>query len=338
MFRSGFDFDTSFVGTDLLKVRVETGSGAVINNAPGIDETASVLEPTFGSAIDYSISPPTNGTLAIGRLVYSFKPTQDLTVSLGPDIRVDDYADFNSYAKLSFLDFSTRALVKNLVLFPVDGPAAGAAVDWKPNKGNLTLRAVYGAAEASNPGTFGPRIGNSAFTRTLYPQAANDPNVVGDRGLFGNTYQGVVELEYSPSRAFSLRLQYTGGELFSNNFDAIGANAEFTFAQRFGIFGRYGYSNYKDTVFGDINPNYWMAGLAARDLFKQGAIAGIAIGQPFIASEIGNSTQTNLEVFYNYPVNRNIQITPAVQVINKAGNQDSNGTIVTGTIRTVFSF
>lgn len=39
-----------------------------------------------------------------------------------------------------------------------------------------------------------------------------------------------------------------------------------------------------------------------------------------------------------FGVNDNIRISPVVQVITNAGNQDSNGAIITGTLRTVFSF
>ncbi|NER06395.1 MAG: carbohydrate porin, partial [Okeania sp. SIO3C4] len=60
--------------------------------------------------------------------------------------------------------------------------------------------------------------------------------------------------------------------------------------------------------------------------------------QPFVVDEIGNSTQTNLEVFYNYSVNDNIQISPVLQVVFDPSNQKSNGTIFTGTLRTVFYF
>ncbi|RUS96635.1 hypothetical protein DSM106972_086580 [Dulcicalothrix desertica PCC 7102] len=73
-------------------------------------------------------------------------------------------------------------------------------------------------------------------------------------------------------------------------------------------------------------------------LFQTGAIFGVAVGQPFIDSNIGNATQMSLEAFYNYPLSQNIRITPSVQVITNAGNQDSNGDIVTSTLRTVFSF
>jgi porin len=332
-YRAGLDFDTSFYGTDQLKLRVEAGNGGAFDN------TASFLEPNFGSSIDYSREPPTNGELGISRLSYTFRPIEDLTVSVGSDIRITDYADHNSYANLSFLDFSSQLFVNNYILFPVDGPAAGAAVDWKPNKGAFSLRASYAAADPANPGDRGFIAGAAPFTQVLYPP---DPTSgfggLGSRGLFGDTYQGIVEAEYAPSRAFALRLQYSGGEVFNNHFDVIGANAEFSITKKIGIFGRYGYGSYDETVFGDIEPSYWMAGIAARDLFTEGALAGIAVGQPFIASEIGDATQTNFEAFYNYPFSRNIQVTPSFQVIDNAGNQDSNGTVFVGTLRTVFMF
>jgi porin len=81
-----------------------------------------------------------------------------------------------------------------------------------------------------------------------------------------------------------------------------------------------------------------MAGVAFSDLFVKGARSGIAIGQPLVESKIGNANQTNFEAFYNYPLNKNITITPLVQVIVNLGNQDDSGTIVTGTLRSVFSF
>lgn len=345
LYRFGIDLNTSFSGSDLLKIRIESGSGSI--DARGIpngalDNATGLLEPNLGSAIDYSVKPPIVGSLGIGRLYYQFKPHRDLLVALGPDMRTSDFIDRNSYANLSFLDFSTQALTNNFVLFAVDGPGAGAAIEWQPGGKALSIRAVYTGAESSNPGGQNqtrPVIGAASFAQVLYPRQSNDPNAGGDRGLFGQTHQGTVELEYAPSRAFAVRLQYAGGKLFGNRFDVIGANVEYTIAGSVGIFGRYGRGNYERTVFDrTVTPNYWMFGIAARDLFTKGSLAGIAMGQPFITDAVGNATQTNYEVFYNYPISRNIQVTPSIQVITNAGNQNSNGTIVTGTLRTVFSF
>lgn len=326
LYRFALDLDTSFSGTDKLKIRIDTGSYNGTDNAPGF------LEPNFGSVLDYSIKPPTNNDLGISRLYYTFKPFQDFTVSVGPDIRTTDYLDRNSYAYLSFRDFSTSAFVNNYLLFPVNGPSAGAAIDWKPGGGTLTLRGLYAAAEPGNPSNQGIVRSGAPFTRLLYPTGG------GELGLFGDTYQGTVELEYAPSKVFAIRLQYSGGELFNNHYDVFGANFELAFSPKLAVFGRYGYGNYDNTRFGDIKPNYWMAGVAFPDLFSPGALAGIAVGQPFIASEIGNSTQTNFEGFYNFRVSDNIQVTPVIQIITNASNQDANGTIITGTLRTVFSF
>lgn len=332
LYRVSLDLDTSFTGTDLLKLRLDAGSNGANDNVTG------VLEPTFGSVIDFSVKPPTDGTIGLARASYTFSPLADLSVSIGPNIRTTDYLDFNSYANLSFRDFSTQAFVNNLILFPVNGPSAGASAQWNPGNGDITLRAVYAAADAANPGDRGIIRGTPSFIQLLYPTVGDPTADLGDRGLFGDTYQGSVELEYSPSADLAVRLQYSGGEVFSNRFDVVGVNAEFTIADTVGIFGRYGYGSYNNTAFGDLNPNYWMAGIAVRDVLVEGALAGFAIGQPFIENDIGNATQTNFEAFYKIPVSDRLQITPLIQLVTDPSNQGDNGSIITGTLRTVFLF
>lgn len=325
VYRAALDFNTSFFGTDLLKVRLDTGSNGSFDNA------ASVLEPFFGSVLDFSVKPPRDGEFGIGRLYYTFNPFKDFQVSLGPAIVPTDYVDLNSYANVSFLDFSTQALINNYILFPINDLSSGAVINWKPSNGSFTLRAMYVATDAANPSNQGQVRGVSPFTRLLYPNGG------GNGGIFGDSYQGTVELEYSPSQAFAVRLQYSGGNVFDRRFDVFGANVELALSRRLGIFGRYGYGSYNDTTFGDIEPNYWMAGLTLRNFFVPGAVAGIAAGQPFIESAVGNATQTNFEAFYNFPLSENLGIAPLVQVITNPSNQEDN-TIVTGTVRTVFSF
>jgi hypothetical protein len=326
LYRASLFLDTSFTGTDLLRILIEAGSEGINDN------TAGFLEPTLGSVLDYSAKPPTGNTLGLSRLLYTFRPFQDFEVSAGPVITLTDFVDRNSYVNLSFQDFSTLAFVNNYVLFPISGLGAGGALKWKPRNSAFTLSAGYVAAEAQNPGNQGPVRAINPISRVLYP------NSRGSSGLFGDTSQGIVELEYAPSKALAVRLQYAGGQVLDNRFDAIGVNLEWTLSSRFALFGRYGYSWYNDTAFGDLNPQYWLAGITIKDLFKPGAALGMAGGQPFIENQVGSGTQTNFEAFYRFPVNDNIHISPVVQVITNAGNQNSNDTIVTGTLRTVFSF
>lgn len=264
LYRASLFLDTSFNGTDLLRILIEAGSDGTGDNTGGF------LEPTLGSVLDYSAKPPaSNGNFGLSRLFYTFKPTQNLEVSIGPDVRITDYVDRNSYANVSARDFNTLAFVNNYILLPVSGPSAGAAIRWKSENGVFTLNATYVAAEAGNPGNQGSVRAVSAISRILYP------NSRGESGLFGDTYQGVVEVEYAPSKTFTLRLQYAGGQVLDNRFAAIGANLEWTLSPRFGIFGRYGYSWYNNTAFGDLNPQYWLAGVIVKDVFKSGASAGL---------------------------------------------------------------
>ena len=329
LYRAALDFNASFFGTDQLKVRLDSGSQGLDDN------TAGFLEPNFGSTLDFSDSPPVED-VGVSRLFYDFKPGQDLRFVLGGVIVPTDYIDSNSYAttNLDFRNFGTGAINYNRILFPIDGPSAGALAEWNPKGGAFTARALYSSADAGNPNedVAGFARGVTAFTPLLYPEGG------GDRGLFGDFYQGMIELEYSPNEAWAIRLQYSGGEVFDSRFDVVRFNAEWQFLPQVAVFGRYGYGGYDDTAFGDINPNYWSAGFAFPDLFKEGASLGIAAGQPFIASEIGNDTQIDFEAYYNYPINDFISIAPIFQVINNASNQSTNDTIYTGTIRSVFNF
>jgi hypothetical protein len=326
LYRASLLFDTSFTGTDSLRIWLEAGSEGIGDNAAGL------LEPTLGSVLDYSAKPPTGNTLGLSRVLYTFKPSPDLEVSAGPVITLTDFFDRNSYANTSFQDFSTLALVNNFVLFPVGGLGAGGAIKWKPGNNAVTLSAGYVAAEAQNPGDRGPVRAANAISQVLYPTSR------GDSGLFGDTAQGVVELEYAPSKNLAVRLQYAGGQVLDNRFSAIGANLEWTLTPGLGLFGRYGYSWYDNTAFGNLNPQSWMAGVMFKDVFTPGAFAGLAVGQPFVERNVGTVTQTNFEAFYNFPVNDSLRISPVMQVITNPGNQSGNGTIFTGTIRTVFSF
>ena len=325
-YRTTLVLNTSFDGTDALVTWLEIGSNGIDDNTGGF------LEPTFGSVLDYSAKPPVE-ELGVSRLYYTFSPSERLDLTFGSTLALTDYIDTNSYITPSFLNFSTLALAQNYILFPVQGLGAGAVVDWNPIE-SIRIKAAYIAASANKPSS-----DDSSFTPGIFPIGyVLYPDGESEGGLFGDPYQGAVELEYTPVDNFTMRFQYTGGEIFGERFDVLGTNFELEISDRVAAFGRYGYGSYNNTDFGDINPNYWMAGISFPDLFVSGAISGIAVGQPFVEGELGNATQTNMEAFYNFPVNDNIRITPLVQVITNAANQDSNSTIVSGTLRTVFSF
>lgn len=200
----------------------------------------------------------------------------------------------------------------------------------------LLLRAVYVASSGAatlpeNQQFLGSGSPNDI---RLFPAAGG----VSTGGLFGDPYLGVVELEYAPTKSIVTRLQYSGAELFGSKFGVVGVNAELAISPQVGLFAHYGSGSYPNTTLGNIRPQYWSAGIAVQNLFTKNDLAGIGIAQPFLLREVGNVTQTNFEIFYNIPVSKSLRITPIVQVITNPANQSSNSSIVTGTVRAVFSF
>jgi hypothetical protein len=353
--RIRLDFNTSFTGSDLLIARLEAGNGggtagSILGNVPAGD-AGNLGFDTFG--LDYA-GLSSNFTLA--KLRYDFKLGQDIKVSVGPVMHVYDHVDLNSFANNEAVDFSSTFFINNplIVLVNPQTGGAGAAFDWNPGNGPFSLRAVYIAANASDA--------SAGLNRSAINSIVTTGGIVTNRGLFGDPYQGTVELEFAPKDGdkkgpFAIRLQYTNASISNLTVNTGGVNVEWAFAKGAALFGRYGFGSIDsrngvpvnvnpalnnfvnaNATSTSISPQTWMFGLAFPDLFKPGALAAIAIGQPFISSSVGNSSQTNLELFYNIPISDNIRITPDLQFIFNPNNNSANGTVTVGTLRTVFTF
>ena len=336
--RVRLNFNTSFTGEDLLLTRLEVGNGGTnLNNS--LDNAGDVFLGFTGfnnsSKFDYS---GVGTTVTLNRLRYDFPIGKNIQASIGAVMSLNDHIDQNSFANDESVDFAGGLLINNSLILPVND-GAGGAISW--NIGDtFTLRAGYVAANAASP------IAN-----------AGAPNGITNRGLSGDPYQGTVELEFAPKNSdqekpFAVRLQYTRAAVNNLDYNTGGVNLEWAFNRAIAVFGRYGFGNisnrgtaialalptYTTSADSSINPQTWSAGLAFPDLFKEGAMAAIAIGQPFVESKVGNATQTNVELFYRFPFSSNISITPDLQFIFNPNNNSGNSTITVGTLRTVFSF
>jgi hypothetical protein len=236
LYRVSLDLNTSFQGTDLLKVRLVAGSTGTNDNAAGL------LEPNLGSVLDFSI--PGRDQVSLARLYYTFKPASDVSVTMGPQMVAPDFVDKNRYANVSFRDFSTAALTNNFILLPRPG-GAGAAVEWQPKKIPIALRAVYIASRGEaglpeNQQFFG---GGGVNDIRLFPISGGGAT----GGLFNDPNMGLVEFEYTPTKSFSIRFQYSGGKVLGSHFQVAGVNAELAVTRAIGLFARYGYGS----------PQYW---------------------------------------------------------------------------------
>lgn len=339
--RVRLNLNTSFTGEDLLLTRLEVGNGgASVSNS--LDAANSVFRGFTGfknsSVADYS---EVGNNFIQGRLRYDFPIGRDIRASVGPVIALNDHLDKNSFANDESVDFSTRLFINNPLILPVND-GAGAAIAWNINGGAFSLRAGYVAANASSPTV-----------------NAGAPNGTINQGLFGDSYQGTFEFEFAPKngedeKPFALRLQYTRASVNNLDYNTGGLNLEWAFNKAIAIFGRYGFGNISNrgtaittalptyinagTTGDSLSPQTWSVGFAFPDLFKEGAMAAIAVGQPLIESKVGNATQTNVELFYRFPISSNISITPDLQFIFNPNNNSGNSTITVGTLRTVFTF
>jgi hypothetical protein len=348
--RVRLDLNTSFTGSDLLKTRLEVGNGfsATSGNVPLAFGALSTTSTTNGSSNigfqtygqDYA-NLSAGSTFTLAKLRYDFN-LGGARVSLGPVLHAYDHIDVNSYANNEAVDFGSTFFINNPLHILINGQngGAGGAFDWNIGKSAFSLRGLYLAGSGNQP------------------TGAGGVN----RGLTGDPYQATAELEFAPKNAagekpFALKLLYTNGSVNNTDVNTGGVNFEWAFSKKIAVFGRYGFGTLNSrgvasstagftsglftggatTTATSLSPQTWMAGVAFPDFFKEGATAGIAIGQPFIESKIGNATQTNIEAYYSFPVSSNIKITPDVQFILNPNNTSGN-TIFVGTLRTVFSF
>lgn len=337
------DFKTSFTGQDFLLTRLRVGNGGSgPQSVFAVDPAGNIGNIGFSSfGLSYA---GTSSTFEIDTLRYDFPVAKNFKVSFGTNIFASDHVDLNSFANNEAVDFSSLFFTNNPLIFPVDA-GAGAVLDWNPNGGAFSLRAVYVARNASDPAG-----------------GENDAGIRTNRGLTGDPYQGTVEIEYAPKdkegnlKNFALRLHYTNASVSNATFNMGGVNLEWAFSKKVALFGRYGFgtidtrnqlissSQYlggfvnRDSTGNSVSPQTWMAGLAFPDLFRRDDLLAIAVGQPFIEDKVGNSTQTNLELFYRFQVSDNISITPDLQFVFNPNNNSENGTITIGSLRTTFTF
>ncbi|QDL11861.1 porin [Brasilonema octagenarum UFV-E1] len=315
---------TSFNSNDLLLTQLEAGNNG--DDAIGRAQKSKNLNLlgtsgliASGGGLDYV---DVDSAFKLRRLYYSFRPASDLSVSVGAKMSPRDFIDRNRYANNEAVDFSSSFFINNplIVQNQIDRyGGAGVAISWNPGGSALTIRSLYIAADA---------------------------NVVssnGSGGLFKDRYQASAEVEYSLSNQLALRLQYTRAEINNTDINAFGVNAEYALNRNLGIFTRLGFGNYQgfNTAINqnlDINPFSWAVGFGIRNLGIPGTVGGIAVGQPFVTDGLGNTTQTNIEAFYNLELSDNVSITPIFSVVTNANNDSSNNTIWQGALRTVISF
>ncbi|UIE36383.1 iron uptake porin [Leptodesmis sichuanensis] len=358
--RVRLNFDASFTGADLLRVRLQAVNlppfSSVLNTPEGDIRAAG---PVFSTAAE------NNNSVGIDALLYQFPVGEKLIVTLEANAgAIDDFTDTIN----PFLDGDggsgalTGFATRNHIYYLLNGTGLGLRYVLSDQ---FEISAGYLATDAANPNQGG--------------------------GLFNGPFGTIAQLTIKPSEVFALGLTYihaynndftangSGGSnraslraaLLNNpnlpealapfagldvptSTNAYGVQASFQISPQIVLNGWVGYTKTRTLATRGVLPRgeldiwNWAVGLALPDLFKPGSLGGIIVGMeprvtgvtPGLRSAIGRDRNMSfhVEAFYQYRINDNISITPGIIWLTNPDFNSSNSDVVIGAIRTTFTF
>jgi hypothetical protein len=281
---------TSFTGKDALVTQLAAGNG----NSPANQLVSAGFFNSWGTPFTDQSGTPTAGTVVLRELSYTFPLTPDMQLAVGPRLNFYKYFDGNRYTSL--LRGATSFNSNGSTLSNAVDRGAGAVLSWNLGP-QLKLTGGYLAE-------------NTEFLSSAVFNTSSNPA----DGLFKSTYTIPIELAYSPSKQFILKLHYAhtrlkayngfiggavgeplpygyaddgfGGRVNNANADMFMANVEWNLSPKVGLFGRYSWGRTGiDPINparsgGDIKVQSFQVGLGFPDLGKPGALGVISFVMP----------------------------------------------------------
>jgi hypothetical protein len=336
-YRARLNFDTSFSGQDLLRIRLQA------RDVPVFSSSATTGAPTGTNMTRLGFDGQGGAAIGLHDLYYRIPVGANTTVTL----IANEHGSDNLAPNLSLLSSSGRGALSRLARFSpiyrlVDGP--GVAVRHKFSD-EIDLSLAYRVRNGTN---------------------ANPGN-----GLFNGNYGILSQLTVKPFTNFDLGLQYvnaynpagaanvaggTGSDFAQTPFTAntatqtntYGAVASYRFSPEFLISGWAGTTEATGQSGTDIGRraslSNWMVTLAFPDLGQKGNIAALSIGMPpkvnsnDNAARLDPATSMHIEASYRYQLNENMAITPGLFVITNPNHNSANPTQIVGVVRSTLSF
>lgn len=340
--RTRLAFVTSFTGKDRLFTRLQSSNR--VNNFAEISGT-----PATRVAIDTGDS---GGSFVLDRLDYKFPIGKDVDVTV--------------FTNAAFVQYYATTTNPNFEGF---GGGKGA-VSWFGERNPIFRNGTVGVSAKGVGTTWRPtkdlRVDAGYFANVAQSPVAIPVNGDTNGGLFGGGYSALAQLSYQFQKSqvalTYIRtddptglLRHGGGTTLSGNpfgatnpllSDSVGAEWNFGVTDNFDIGGWVGYTFAHEGLGGTDNANILNGAInfAVKNVGKEGATAGFIAGvQPFVINNDNLAREDSdppihLEANYQFPVNKNILITPGVfYVFNPDGDSADDGIFV-GVIRTTFTF
>ena len=330
-YRTRLNFDTSFMGEDRLRVRLEAGNFTSFAEATGTDMARLAFDASSENSIE------------INDLSYRFPLGDNIRIWLGANgTDFNDFGDIhNPYLESTDTGALNRFFNYNPFIFRTGAQQAiGANVKFTDSLG---IDLAYLTGDGSDPSE-----GNGLFNGdyTAIAQLNWEPIETLSLGLAGGySYYPSDDVNLSGSTSSSIARRPFGEVATSAIRAGFQGSWEITPRINIAAWGGYINAEAKDDLRADDNADLWnwMASLSLLDLGKEGAIFTVAGGMPPKATDVDGGTADEdtsyiIEAQYKFPLSENILIIPGAYVILNPNHNEDNDSIWVGAIHTAFSF
>ncbi|MGK7915207.1 MAG: iron uptake porin [Prochloraceae cyanobacterium] len=330
--RVRLNFNSSFTGRDLLRTRLQAGNTQGFKaGVTGTDSTRVSFDQGSGNDI------------RIDDLYYRFPAGDRVRVWLaGNSIGTHNILNIgNPYFKSTGAGALSRFHTRNPLIFrPVQGTGFGANVKLSDMfKFNASYLAT--SNDGANP-SLGEGLFNGSFSAAAQLVAAPTDNLEINFAYI-RTFETGDDVNISGSTVSGNAKRPFGQVDTSTNRFGLGATYQFGERVALAATGAYADATQKEGGDGNADIWTWSANIAFLDLIKEGSVLAIAGGQPPKLTDGDGVTEDPdtsyiIELFYKYPVNKNIIVTPGFYVVTNPDHDDDNDAAYVGLVRTTFKF
>jgi Carbohydrate-selective porin, OprB family len=344
--RVRLNFDTSFMGKDRLRTRLQS------RNTPNFaTNNGTVVTGYNQSRLGYDGDENNGTTVSLLQYTYPLSPQTSVRVeTVGSEFNENMYT-FNPQLESSGSGAVSRFGRFNPVYY-LSGNGAALTVNH-----NFSDQLAFSVGYA---------VPGAANIVTGTPATASTPTA--NAGIFNGQNVYIGQLNFRPSDALNLGLVYarsytpggiaggTGSSLANSPFGSVSTTADnYSFLASYKVSpgaivsGWANFINANNTVNGNnASVSGYALSLAFPDFGSKGNSLAFIVGLPPKLNSSGttvttaanpeNTNSLHIEALYKVKVSDNLLITPGVFVVTNPNNNSANPTEYVGTIRSTFKF